>query len=273
MFMKVYIYLLQFFFNYYKTCFVNIFVNFQLLHILFILFYNKSTFYSLWFRINYYRKFRSCNSKKLRRFIAYTALNQTGFILISLSFFSQEGFILTLIFILIYILLNLSFFILLVCAYTLNNNSSISVFSDFLFCKTINAEINYLLGFLFIIIASIPPFLNFFIKFGVYFNCMTCNWWCISLLILCVNLLNSYFYFNLISWFYLRKITFSTFNNNTNKRFSILTFFKIKHTYLYWYWIVLTFVSIMWCVIFFPEMQSYMDCMFFSCIAPSSLGV
>jgi len=69
--------------------------------------------------------------KKIKRFMAYSSINQMGFLLIGLACGTFEGLRATLIFLLIYIIMNVGFFIFFLLTRNIINNKSMIYLTDF----------------------------------------------------------------------------------------------------------------------------------------------
>lgn len=114
--------------------------------------------------------FGSLKQIKIKRFIAYSSVNQMGFFVLALSLNSFETFIFALLFIYVYLTT-----ILILCSVLLNtfhilSNKHLIYLSNFKNLSKNNVVISLLLLFLFFSSAGIPPTPGFFTKFIVLFN-------------------------------------------------------------------------------------------------------
>ena len=106
----------------------------------------------------------------LKRFAAYTSINQVGFLLIGLSTISVVGFSAALLNLFFYSLANLGFFTILLNAKqkeTGNNLFMINQLRDF---AITNPKQAYIFMFLIFSMAGIPPFIGFFGKFLIFLS-------------------------------------------------------------------------------------------------------
>jgi len=69
--------------------------------------------------------------KKAKKFIAYSSINQMGFLLLGLALGSFDGIKASLIYLLIYIVMNTGLFIILLNTYNVYTNRHITFLTDF----------------------------------------------------------------------------------------------------------------------------------------------
>ena len=69
--------------------------------------------------------------KKTKKFIAYSSINQMGFLLIGLTLGNFEGIKASLIYLIIYIIMNLGLFLILLNTYNIQTNRYIIFLTDF----------------------------------------------------------------------------------------------------------------------------------------------
>jgi NADH-quinone oxidoreductase subunit N len=76
--------------------------------------------------------------KKARKFIAYSSINQMGFLLIGLTVGTFEGIRASLIYLLIYVLMNIGLFVILLNTYNIYTNRAILFLTDFTYLSKNN---------------------------------------------------------------------------------------------------------------------------------------
>ena len=93
----------------------------------------------------------------IKRFVAYSSINQMGFLLMGLAAGTFEGIRASLIYLVLYVLMNLGFFILFLTTKDFKTRKSMTYLTDF----NLFAQKNYLysigLVIIFISMAGIPP--------------------------------------------------------------------------------------------------------------------
>lgn len=181
--------------------------------------------------------FGSLMQKKLKRFIAYTTINQLGFILLGFSSGTTEGFIVSFIYILIYTLLNINFFFLIVFLKSSTTPRGVVYLTDF--ASLIKSHFKSIFNFILILFAyaGLPPLVGFFIKYFLFANLFEVYTNTIFFIGIVISLLTS-----LISTFYyLRFIKIILFDNSTYKNLAIDNNFSIFNIKLFFVTIILNF--------------------------------
>jgi NADH-quinone oxidoreductase subunit N len=114
--------------------------------------------------------FGSLLQKKLKRFIAYTTINQVGFILLGYSSGTIEGFIISFIYILVYTCLNINFFFIINFFKNSVNSRGLVYLTDFE--QIAKTHFKLVLNFVLILFAfaGLPPLVGFFIKYFLFIN-------------------------------------------------------------------------------------------------------
>jgi NADH-quinone oxidoreductase subunit N len=114
--------------------------------------------------------FGSLLQKKLKRFVAYTTINQVGFILLGFSSGTMEGFIISFIYILVYTCLNINFFFIINFFRNSTNPRGLIYLTDF--AAIAKTHFKLVLNFILILFAfaGLPPLVGFFIKYFLFIN-------------------------------------------------------------------------------------------------------
>ena len=168
------------------------------------------------------------NQRKLKRFIAYTSINQTGFMLLGLSCTSLSGCLASIIYLLIYIPALLLFFISLIHF----SKGSGPIFLKDLFFKQYGVNTFNLSFFTIAILsmAGLPPLGGFAAKFGL-FNVLINHMFFFSVTaILFSTLISSFYYLKVI-----RDIWFCFHKNLSFYQYS-LSPYTFYNNNLYWFY-------------------------------------
>lgn len=108
--------------------------------------------------------------KKFKRFIAFSSINQVGFLLLGLVTANVEGLQSSILFLIIYIITNIALFTLFFQLKTQDTGSSITYITDFNRLKSGYWASRFGWTFVFFSLAGLPPFAGFFGKFYVLMN-------------------------------------------------------------------------------------------------------
>jgi NADH:ubiquinone oxidoreductase subunit 2 (subunit N) len=167
---------------------------------------------------------------KIKRFLAYTSISQSGYILLGLATNTFNGIFCSFLYLSYYTLASLCFFLILLnLEHTLNKKNIIylnQLYSVFFFNKEISA---HLIGILFIM-AAIPPFNSFFIKFFILLLTLEIKMESLIGIILIISLLSTFYYLNFIQQLIFYKINTAKiylFNYNDIYLFILRSHFSI----------------------------------------------
>ena len=187
-----------------KTVFIFIFTR-----ILFFVF-SEFHFYWHWFLIVaavgsfLFGGFGAYSQKNLKRFFAYTSLNQLGFILLGLSSYSFELAVSsTLFFLVTYVINNILFFSIFLCFYNSNSYRPITLLADlkglsyFYPWQAIGLTIA-LFSFI-----GLPPLAGFFSKFFILLSASKSNFFFCIIIALFSNGVSAFYYIKILKliWF------------------------------------------------------------------------
>lgn len=146
---------------------------------------------------------------KLKRFLAYSAISNIGYFLLSFITCNVEGLYSFLVYLLIY-LVNLFIFFLILCSIRKRNNLLIVDINDLKILK----ETNPIMAFLFCInlfsMAGVPPLAGFYGKFYVFLNLINSEFYFLAFLGVIFSVISSFYYIRLI------KILFFEYQSKKN---------------------------------------------------------
>ena len=201
---------------------------------------------------------------RIKRFIAYSSINQMGFMLIGIIAGTFEALRASLIFLFIYILMNLGIFILFLNTRDEKTNRSLTYITDL---KNFAAQ-NHLVTVPFVVIlfsmAGIPPLAGFFGKFYLLLHAFEEQQYLLVIIGLVTSLISAYYYLRLIKlmWF----DTPENIETNPLIQINFITFFT-NHLEQILYLVEGLLVSfIIWQSFFFP----ILNLITYSCVMPLS---
>lgn len=171
---------------------------------------------------------------RLKRFIAYTSINQIGFIFLGIASCNLTGLIASILFIIIYALMSLAFFTLILNSSHIITGKSIFYLSD-LYCFCLyNIEIAFHFVLLILSMASLPPLLTFISKLFLYMAIIEARLDFLLLYSLISSIISIYYYLSFI-----RYLFFENYN--------ILKFFYFKKNFINVFLLrIITLILIFW---------------------------
>lgn len=144
---------------------------------------------------------------KIKRLFAYSAIGHMGFILISLANFTVINYMITFAYGLTYIILNLSFFSILISLRKLDGTELKDIRELSSLFKN-NKVLAIFLSLNLFSIAGIPPLFGFYSKWLILLSLINNDLWFIAIIILVLSMISVYYYIKLI------KILFFELNDN-----------------------------------------------------------
>jgi NADH-quinone oxidoreductase subunit N len=165
---------------------------------------------------------------KIKRFLAYSSITTVGFVLISFSTMTFDGFFSGLYFIFCYIVsVCLLFFILL--NIRKNNMKELNELFDLSLISNSNPLLCLLICFIFLSFAGIPPLIGFFGKFFIFFSLFNSFNYFILFILLFLSIISSFYYLRVIRFIYFTKVYEYGFYNyfNLNYMFFFIFYFNV----------------------------------------------
>ena len=166
---------------------------------------------------------------RIKRFIAYTSINQIGFILLGIASCNFIGLISSIMYTIIYAITSLIFFILLLNTEHLINRKNMVYLSDLYNFSLYNNKNSKFLILSILSMAGLPPLAGFFGKLFLYFSIIESRLDMVLIISLVISILSVYYYLSFV-----RYILFEKFLNHKlyyfikkNKFNNILNFFSI----------------------------------------------
>jgi NADH-quinone oxidoreductase subunit N len=207
--------------------------------------YTFNDLYNSWSYIIWFSAFLSMfwgcigalNESRIKRFMAYSSINQMGFLLIGLACGTFESSRATLIYLLLYVIMNLGFFVLFLSTQeklTLRALTYLTDFNDY-------TQQNYFYSLTFLIIlfsmAGIPPLGGFFGKYYLFVHSFETGQFSLVIMGMITSVIATYYY--------LRLIKIMWFEKPINNRFSFKTLLTVPSFSIY---IVIEFALIIFVI-------------------------
>jgi len=165
---------------------------------------------------------------KLKRLIAFSGINHVGLMLICLCCSSFEGVFSLIFYLLVYIIMSLSAFLLLIVTRKNYNLKKLKYIEDLITVSKANRFLGTSLIISFFSIAGIPPFIGFFSKMFVFFCALGQSIYFLSFVGLFTSVISCFYYLRIIqlsffehtnNWISIKKI-----NRESSFLISMLTF-------------------------------------------------
>ena len=125
--------------------------------------------------------------KKIKRFLAYTSINQIGFLLLGLSTNNFSGISSSLMFLMVYILMNIIFFGVLLNIQHFTQKFQIIYLTDLYSINSQNFDLNFIWIITLFSMAGIPPLAGFFIKYYILLSLINLSLYFTTFLILILS--------------------------------------------------------------------------------------
>ena len=200
--------------------------------------------------------FGALGEQLIKRFVAYSSINQMGFLLMGLATGTFEGIRASLIYLFLYVLMNLGFFMLFLTTKDSKTQNSLTYLMDF----NIFAQKNYLYSIGLVIIlfsmAGIPPFGGFFGKYYLFLHSFEVGHISLVLTGMVTSVIATYYYLRIIKimWF--------------EKPVESLLFFQTTFSRrLFFYYTMIEYLLV-WFIIWSPWIFDYANLLSATCINP-----
>lgn len=151
----------------------------------------------------------------IKQLIAFSAINNMGFILLNLLVLSSFSLVYIYIFLYIYVILMFTLIISIINLYNYHSNKPIIFLKQLLNLLHYKPAISLILGINIISLAGLPPFYGFYMKFFILQNIFEVSYF-IAIVLLILNFIGSLYYLRLV------KIMFF----ETNFHYNFVQYFK-----------------------------------------------
>jgi NADH-quinone oxidoreductase subunit N len=146
--------------------------------------------------------FGALQQVKIKRFLAYTSISQVGFILLGVNSGNILGLSASLIYLILYIIMNLLFFTIFLNIEHVILKKNIIFLSDLYGLSCYTKETSQHLSLTLFSMAGLPPFGGFVGKLLLYFSIIEANLSYLLLISLFVSLVSTFYYLNFLRYLY-----------------------------------------------------------------------
>jgi len=137
--------------------------------------------------------------KRIRKFLAYSSINQMGFLLIGIACGSLQTIKASIIFLIIYVITNVGLFIILLN--TRSKTRQLLYLIDFShFAKNNKLFYSVVLVIIFFSIAGIPPLAGFFGKYFLFLTAFEQKYYSLVIVGLFSSLISTFYYLKIIKY-------------------------------------------------------------------------
>lgn len=140
---------------------------------------------------------------KIKKFIAYSSINQMGFLLIGITCGGFEGIRATIIYLLIYILMNIGFLQLYLGTWNTQTNRNIEYLPELKYFSKQNWIYSIGLAIILFSMAGIPPLAGFFGKYFLFLVAFQSEYYLLIFVGMLTSLVSAFYYLRIIKimWF------------------------------------------------------------------------
>jgi len=180
--------------------------------------------------------FNAMYQYKIKRFLAYSSITTVGFVLISFSTLTFDGFFGGLYFVFSYLFSIALFFFLILNIRKINLKEFNELFELSLLSNN-NPVLLLFICFIFLSFAGIPPLIGFFGKFFIFFSLLNSFNYFILFVLFILSVISSFYYLRVIRFIYFNKVGEYQFyyNFNFNYIFFFIFYFNILFLFFFDY--------------------------------------
>jgi len=136
--------------------------------------------------------------KRIRKFFAYSSINQMGFLLIGLCGGTIQTIEASVIFLLIYVTTNIILFIILLNTYNIYTQQPLLYLSDFQAFAKNNAIYSITIAIIVLSMAGIPPLAGFFGKYFLFLTIFEQKYYSLVLVGMFTSVISTFYYIRIL---------------------------------------------------------------------------
>ena len=138
--------------------------------------------------------------KRIKKFFAYSSINQMGFLLMGVVGGSSESVEAAVIYLVVYVIMNIGVFVILLNTFDTNTKRQMLYLTDLTHFSNNNIGSSLILVVILFSMAGIPPLAGFFAKFYIFIPLFKQEEYLLILVALFTTLLSAYYYLKLIKY-------------------------------------------------------------------------
>jgi NADH-quinone oxidoreductase subunit N len=180
--------------------------------------------------------FAAINQKHIKRILAYSGIGHVGYILIGFIAGTIEGIEAIFIYTFIYMIMNISFFALLMSIYGQGKDERIRFLTDFKFLTKSNPVIAATFAMLVLSLAGVPPLAGFISKLYIFIAAVNVKLYFLAVIAIVTSCVGAYYYIRFIKVMYFEKNM--EWNNQIiiNKENSLIISYCTLYIMLFFIW-------------------------------------
>lgn len=175
--------------------------------------------------------FAALEQKKIKRFLAYSAIGHTGYILIGIISGTPTGIQASLIYLCIYIIMSIGIFSIILSLRNELTNTKIKYLSDLHNLGQTNPLLAISLSIILFSMAGIPPLAGFIGKLYIFLSAIESSMYLLAMIGVTMSVIGSVYYIRLIKIMYFEKVynypLFKTMDREKSILISLAIFFII----------------------------------------------
>jgi NADH-quinone oxidoreductase subunit N len=142
---------------------------------------------------------------RIKRFLAYTSINQVGFIILGFSSCSLMGLVSAIMYLSLYVVMNLSFFGIFLHIEHVLIKRNVIYLSDLYGISKYSNESAVYLAITILSMGGLPPLGGFFGKLFIYFSAIEARLDFALMITLLMSILSTYYYLNFVRYIFFEK--------------------------------------------------------------------
>ena len=161
----------------------------------------------------------------IKRLLAYSSIGHIGYILIGLASSNAEGIKGAVVYMLIYVLMNIAIFTIILSLKIKDNY--VERISDLSGISKVKPFFSICIAITMFSMAGIPPFAGFFGKFYIFLAALKAELFYLAILGVLFSVISAYYYIRIIKVMYFDDLNIPNYQSNISTKASLILFFSI----------------------------------------------